>query len=83
MTSSEINHFNATSIIGNDSKTYTGLEAYNIAMLRRSDLQKQSTQVSTFGGLIDDNTFISLVSIISLVGVSSIGAFFYFKRKEA
>lgn len=83
MTNSEKNHFNITSIVGNDSQTYTGLEAYNVAMARRSDLQKQSTQVSAFGGLMDDNTFIAIISIISLVGVSAIGSFFYFKRKEA
>ena len=82
MTTSEINHFNITTIVGNDSKTYTGLEAYNAAMVRRYNLQNQSSQTSFFG-IIDDGSALAIISIISLVGVSAIGGFFYFKRKDA
>lgn len=84
MTESEIAHFNIEVIIGDDTNSYTGLEAYNEAMLKRALLMNEPSKGNNFGEdtAINEETSIAFIVIVAVLGVTAIGAFFFTRRKE-
>ncbi len=82
MTAHEQDYLNSVTIVGKDSNSYTGLEAFNAAMARRAALHAQAAKTSVFGANISDTSVIAIITIISIVGVSAIGGFFYFRKKH-
>lgn len=82
MTAHEQDYLNTVTVVGKDSNNYTGLEAYNAAMVRRAALHAQAANTSVFGADISDTSVIAIITIISIVGVSAIGGFFYFRKKH-
>ena len=82
MTSIEKFHFNSEEINGKDGETYTGEEAYTAAMIRRSSLAALPLN-NPFIDTFQQNEIVMIIVIISLIGVSVIGAsLFVFKRKQ-
>lgn len=82
MTPIEKSHFGSESILGNDGQTYTGDQAYNIAMAKRAALSAPTLK-NPFTDTFETNEIFMILVIISLIGVSVVGAsLFIFKRKE-
>lgn len=82
MTGSEISHFNVATITGLDSNTYTGLEAYTEAMIRRAALQAEETKNTEPVNEVNESLAIIIITIVAFAGVSIIGAYFLSKKRE-
>lgn len=82
MTLNEKNHFNVESIVGLDTNTYTGLEAYNFAMARRAILLNEAIRLTNFDSILGESHLVALVTIVSIVSLSIGGGMLYLKRKE-
>ena len=81
MTAHEIAQLESVTVVGKDSVSYTGLAAYQALLARRNALA--AAGIGGNGNFnMEDTSVIAIITIISLVGVSAIGGFFYFKKKH-
>lgn len=81
MSATEKLNFNSEEIIGKDGQTYTGEEAYNIAMIKRITLS-ESPSNNQFFGAFKQNEIITTIVIVSLISVSVFAGVFYLRKKE-